>query len=255
VLTKGVMKRNLIIAVFILSICLTLITANAQDPVTVKEEIEFVNGFIALQVGIPSGGMQKAIQNNMGNTGFGGGFCILTNPFTWGKNKRNGPLRLGVDAGYTYYGRFLSDVRINGYEGDYKTSYGILQANALLQLRPKTIEAITPFIEILAGGNFYLSNIKENLDLIETSLGVETPGLDSYSSASFNKGIAVGCYIGNHQKKGAARFTLRLSYNRGSSIKYVVRNSLAYDPVNNGLSYEVGKAPVSYLMVQVGVGR
>ena len=253
-LTKGVMTRNLIITILALAVCWPGMTVNAQEPEKVKEGVEYVNGFIALQVGIPSGGMQKAIQNNMGNTGFGGGFCLLTNPFSWGKNKRNGPLRIGVDAGYTYYGRFLSEVTINGYEGDYKTSYGILQANALLQLRPKTIEAITPFIEILAGGNFYLSTIKENLDLIETSLGVETPDLDSYSSASFNKGLAVGCYIGNHQKKGA-RFTLRISYNRGSSIKYVVRNSLAYDPGNNGLSYEVGKAPVSYLLVQVGIGR
>jgi len=34
-----------------------------------------------------------------------------------------------------------------------------------------------------------------------------------------------------------------------------VRNSVAYDPVNNWLGYEVDEAPVSYLMVQVGVGR
>ena len=33
--------------------------------------------------------------------------------------------------------------------------------------------------------------------------------LDGYSSSSFNKGIAVGCYIGNHQKKDAARFVLK----------------------------------------------
>ncbi len=249
------MKINLIIAIFVLAICLPGLTAYTQETGTKKEEIESVNGFIALQVGLPSGTMQKAIKNNMGNTGFGGGFSILTNPFTWGKNKRNSPLRIGLEAGYTYYGRFLSEVNVNGYEGEYKTSYGILQTNALLQLRPKLLEAITPFFEILAGGNFYLSGIKENLDFIETSLGVERVDLDSYSSASFNKGIAVGCYIGNYQKKGAARFTIRFSYNRGSSIKYIVRNSLTYDPVNNWLGYEVGKAPVSYLMVQLGVGR
>ena len=130
-----------------------------------------------------------------------------------------------------------------------------MQLNALIQLRPKLLEAITPFLEILAGGNFYLSRIKENLDVIETALGIETFDLDSYSSASFNKGIAVGCYIGNHQKKRAGRFVIRFSYNRGSSIKYVVRNSLAYDPNTNWLGYEVDKAPVSYFMIQIGVGR
>ena len=249
------MKSNLIIAGFLFFTCLLTMTGNAQETNEINEEIESVNGFLALQVGIPSATMQKAIKNNMGNMGFGAGFCLLSNPFTWGKNKRNSPLRIGGEAGYTYYGRFLSDVNINGYRGDYKTSYGILQLNALLQLRPKLLEAITPFFEILAGGNFYLSRIKDNLDFIETSLGIETFDLDSYSSASFNKGIAVGCYIGNHQKKEAARFTIRVSYNRGSSIKYVVRNSLAYDPNTNWLGYEVDKAPVSYFMVQVGIGR
>jgi hypothetical protein len=249
------MKLNLIITGFLLFACLLRSKGNAQETNTAKEEIETVNGFLAFQVGIPSTSMQKAIKNNMGNMGFGAGFTLLSNPFTWGKNKRNSPLRIGGEAGYTYYGRFLSEVDINGYKGDYKTSYGILQLNALIQLRPKLMEDITPFFEILAGGNFYLSRIKENLDFIETSLGIETFDLDSYSSASFNKGIAVGCYIGNHQKKGAGRFVIRISYNRGSRIKYVVRNSLAYDPNTNWLGYEVDKAPVSYLMVQVGIGR
>lgn len=249
------MKLSQTIACFFLFTFLPGIAGNAQEADTTKEEIETVNGFLAFQVGIPSASMQKAIKNNMGNMGFGAGFTLLSNPFTWGKNKRNSPVRIGGEAGYTYYGRFLSEVNINGYKGDYKTSYGILQLNALLQLRPKQTEAITPFLEILAGGNFYLSRIKDNLDFIESSLGIETFDLDSYSSASFNKGFAVGCYIGNHQKKGAARFAIRLSYNRGSSIKYVVRNSLAYDPNTNWLGYKVDKAPVSYFMVQVGVGR
>ena len=250
-----VMRLNLIIIGFLFFTCLLRTTGNAQETNTTKEEIETVNGFLAFQVGVPSVSMQKAIKNNMGNMGFGAGVCVLSNPFTWGKNKRNGPLRIGGEAGYTYYGRFLSEVDINGYKGDYKTSYGIFQLNALLQFRPERLEAITPFFEILAGGNFYISRIKENLDFIETSLGIKTFDLNSYSSASFNKGIAVGCYIGNYQKKDKARFTLRISYNRGSNIKYVVRNSLAYNPATNWLGYEVGKAPVSYFMVQIGIGR
>lgn len=248
------MKPNLIIAGFLLFTTLLRVTGYAQETNIEKEEIESVNGFFAIQVGIPSKTMQKAIKNNMGNLGFGGGFALLTNPFTWGKNKRNSPLRLGGEAGYTYYGRFLSDVNINGYHGDYKTSYGILQLNALLQLRPKYPEVITPFIELLAGGSFYISRIKDNLDLIESSLGIETFDLDSYSSASFNKGIAVGCNIGK-LKKEAPRLTIRISYNRGNSIKYVVRNSLVYNPSNNRLEYEVDRAPVNYFMIQVGIGK
>jgi hypothetical protein len=249
------MQLNLIIVWFIIFTCLFNTTSNAQQTDVGKEKVESVNGFFAMQVGVPSKIMQRAIKNNMGNLGFGAGFAVLTNPFTWGKNKRNSPLRIGGEGGYTYYGRFLSDVNINGYHGDYKTSYGILQLNALLQLRPQHPEVITPFIELLAGGSFYLSRIKENLDLIESSLGIETFDLDSYSSASFNKGVAVGCYIGNHQKKEAARFTIRVSYNRGNSIKYVVRNSLIYNAANNRLEYDVDRAQANYFIVQLGIGQ
>lgn len=248
------MKRNLIPGVFLFFACLFVMAGYSQEINTEKEEVESVNGVIAFQVGVPSTTMQRAIKNDMGNLGFGAGLEVLSNPFTWGKNKRNSPLRIGGEAGYTYYGRFLSEVNINGYKGDYKTSYGILNLNAILQIRPKYTEVIRPFVELLVGGSFYLSSIKENLDLIETSLGVETFSLDSYSSASFNKGLAVGCSFGNPRKQ-AGRLTLRVSYNRGNSIKYIVRNSLEYDPGNNSLQYQVGRAPVSYFMLQIGVGR
>jgi hypothetical protein len=248
------MKSNLIMA-GLLS-CLVLgIQGQAQKTVPKKEEAESGNWFFAGQAGIPSRAMQKAIKNNMGNLGFGGAFAAVSNPFTWGENKRNSPLRIGGELGYTYYGRFLSEVNVNGYRGDFKTSYGILQLNAILQLRPQLPEAITLFFEILAGGNFYLSTIKENLGAIESALGIQSFELDGYSSATFNKGLAVGCYIGNHQKEDGTRFVFRISYNRGNTIKYVVRNSLQYNASTNRLEYQVDKAPVNYFMVQVGVGR
>jgi hypothetical protein len=160
-------------------------------------------------------------------------------------------LRIGGEAGYTYYGRFISDVNINGNTGSYKTSYGIVQLNGLIQLRPQEPDVMTPFIELLAGGNFYLSTTRENLNAIESGLGVPALDFGGYSSASFNKGLAVGCMFGK-KMEDEPRFTLRVSYNWGGSIKYVIRNSLVY---NNGqLAYYVGKAPVKYIMVQVGVG-
>ena len=248
------MQRNLITAVFLFFACLLVINGFSQETAAEKKRVESVNGTFSFQVGIPSKAMQKAIKNDMGNLGFGAGLEVLTNPFTWGKNKRNSPLRIGGELGYTYYGRFLSEVNINGYEGNYKTSYGILQLNAILQLRPQYTEVITPFIEFLAGGSFYLSSINENLNVIESILGIESVSLGGHSSASFNKGIAVGCSFGDPRKVGG-RFTLRVSYNRGNSIKYIVRNSVLYNPGNNSLTYQVDKAPVSYFIIQIGVGR
>lgn len=218
-----------------------------------RKSVETANGLIALQVGIPSKAMQVAVENKMGNLGFGLGLSGLTNPFSWGRNKRNSPLRIGAEAGYTYYGRFLTKVNINGYTGDYKTSYGILQLNGIIQLRPQEPEKISPFAEILAGGNFYLSTTKENLSAIESGLGIPSFDFGGYSSASFNKGVAVGCSFGK-VRQDEPRFTVRLSYNWGTSIKYVVRNSLAYNSSSGQLEYYVGKAPVRYLMAQIGVG-
>jgi hypothetical protein len=217
-----------------------------------RAAVETTNGLLAFQVGIPSEAMQAAIRNNMGNLGFGGAVAILSNPFSWGRHKRKSPLRIGGELGYTYYGRFLSEVNIGGYGGSYKTSYGILQMNAVLQLRPQQAETVSPFIEILAGGNFYLSHTKENLSVIESGLGIQGFDIDSYASVGFNRGIAVGCTIGRVSESNG-RFTLRLSFNEGNDIKYVVRNSLKYDAGSGRLGYEIGKAPVRYFMVQVGV--
>ena len=198
--------------------------------------------------------MQEAIQNKMGNAGFGGALMILSNPATWGKNKKNSPVRLGVEAGYAYYGRFITDVEVGGYHGDYKTSYGIIQLNGILQIRPRIREKVTPFIELLAGGNFYISTIKENFDVIESALGIDNIDFESHSSSSFNKGLAVGCYIGKPKKEGDGKLALRLSYNRGGDISYVVRNSVVFNPSNGRIEYEVGDAPANYFMVQIGVG-
>jgi len=215
--------------------------------------VEKMNGFLGLQVGVPTKDMQPAIRNKMGNTGFGAGFMFLTNPFSWGRNKRNSPLRIGAELGYTYYGRFLTKVDINGYQGDYKTAYGILDLNGVIQFRPQVESSVQPFVELFAGGNFYLSTIRENLNAIESALGIPAFELDSYSSASFNKGAAIGFSFGRRHENNA-RFTIRGSFNIGSDIKYIVRNSLQYNQTTGFMEYSVGKAPVKYFLIQAGIG-
>jgi len=246
------MKRKYTILLFTSVLLATL--CRAQDDAESPKAPERTNALLAFEVGIPSKDMRAAIKNNMGNIGFGGALSVLTNPFTWGTKKRNSPLRIGAEIGYTYYGRFLSEVNINGYRGNYKTSYGILHANALFRLLPSEPAPVRPFIEIMAGGNFYLSDTKENLNAIESALGLQGFDIGSYASAGFNKGIALGCSFGKKTRRNDdGLFTLRLSYNKGSDIKYVVRNSLVYNP-GSGLQYAVGRAKVSYIMAQVGVG-
>jgi hypothetical protein len=209
---------------------------------------------VGIQIGIPATpSMEEATKNKMGNLGFGVGICGLTNPFSWGRNKRNSPLRIGAEAGYTYYGRFLSEVNINGYEGDYKTSYGILQLNGIIQVRPSIPEQFTPFAEVFAGGSFYLSTTKENLNAIESGLGVPRFDIGGYSSAAFTKGAAIGLSIGKF-REDEPRFTIRASYTWGPKIRYVIRNSLTYNSSNNELQVYLGETKVQYFLVQVGIG-
>lgn len=245
-------------SIIFLFLFLGTINLAAQDTTAVpgyphSKDISVIDASLTLHVAIPSKQMQKAIENRMGNIGFGASILVLSNPFTWGKKDKDSPLRLGAELGYSYYGRFISDVTINGFSGDYKTSYGIANLNAIVRFRPPSTGAFNPFVDIIAGGNFYMSSTTENLGLLETALGVEKIDLGGTSSASFNKGIGFGFTAGS-PKPDQARFTLRATYNRGSSIKYVVRNSLAYDAGSNRLTYQRGKAPVEYFMIQVGIG-
>jgi hypothetical protein len=69
----------------------------------------------------------------------------------------------------------------------------------------------------------------------------------------FNKGIAAGFSFGDPDLYRAPRLTIRLSYNMGSDIHYVERNSLTYNPGANRLEYQVGRAPVRYFIAQLGV--
>jgi len=221
-----------------------------------NDESKAVNHFdimLAANLAMPFPEMKKAIKNNMGDAGFGISFLCLSNPLSWGKVKKASPFRLGAEIGYTYYGRFKSQVFANGFGGDYKTSYGIAKLNAILRFRPSHTNSFTPFADVFAGGNFYLSSIKENLGLLESSLGLQSVDFGGTASASFTKGIAVGFSMGS-LRPDKGRFVCRLSYTDGSSIRYIVRNSLRYDPNYNQLIYEEGKAPLRYVMIEIGIG-
>jgi hypothetical protein len=235
-----------------------LINVSAQDTNAVRRYLDpdlipAVDAALTVHIALPSERMQQAIENRMGNLGFGASLLIVSNPFSWGRKPKNSPLRIGGEIGYTYYGRFISEVDINGFRGDYKTSYGIANLNAVLRFRSPVTGGFNPFVDIIAGGNFYFSSTKENLSALETALGIESIDLGGTSSASFNNGIGFGFTAGS-AKPEQVRFTLRATYNRGSTIKYVVRNSLAYDAGNNRVTYERGRAPVEFFMIQVGIG-
>lgn len=227
----------------------------SQTETDTKTKSHF-DAMFAANIGIPFPEMKKAIQNNMGDAGFGISLLFLSNPLSWGKkeaDKKASPFRVGAEIGYTYYGRFKTEVNINGYGGDYKTSYGIAKLQAIVRFRPAYTQTFTPFADVFAGGNFYLSTIKENLGLLESSLGLQSLDFGGTSSASFSKGIAVGFTVGS-VKPDNARFACRISFTDGSSIRYIVRNSLQYDATYNRLVYQEGRAPLRYIMIELGIG-
>jgi hypothetical protein len=212
------------------------------------------NDFLfGLQVGVPSAEMRPAIKNNMGDVGFGAGILFLSDPFTWGKNKRESALRLGGGLGYTYYGRFKTEARVNSFTGNLKTAYGMFDAKAVARFRPQLDRGFQPFADVQAGIDVYMSTTSEDLSAIESGLGAEPIDIDNTASASFTKGIGGGFAIGSRDPK-QAKFVIRATYNWGSRVKYVVRNSLEYDPSQNAIYYQTAKAPVRYVMIQVGIG-
>jgi len=237
---------------------LLLLTADrilAQDPEgnTVLDPVSEADGMFSLNVSLPSSTMKELTRNNMFGSGIGGTFLYLSNPATWGKRNNNSMIRIGGELGYTYFGRFITDANINGYSGDYKTSYGIAHLNAVLRLRPASIQPVVPFADLFVGGNFYFSTIKENLNAIETSLGLESIDFGGTTSASFVKGVGAGISFGSGNPS-KTRFILRATYTRGGSLRYIVRNSLQYDPSRNALIYQTAQAPIEYLLIQIGIG-
>ncbi len=240
------MPKPLLLFCFLLFASLQAAAQPAAATATEPTSHDFMLG---INFGIPFPAMATAIKNNMGNTGFGIGGMFLANP----AGKKPSVIRLGGELGYTYYGRFKTDVQVNGFGGDYKTSYGILNLHGVARLRPATTGNVSPFLDLFAGGSFYISTIRENLGFIESSLGLQPFDMGGELSASFSKGIGAGITIGPPEK-GRARFALRLSFTDGSRFTYIVRNSLRYDSNRGALVYETGRAPLRYMMVQVGVG-
>ena len=204
---------------------------------------------VAINVGGALGETKKAVQNHMGNLGFGASLEVLWDPFRWGGGK--GPIRFGGDISYSYYGRFISDVDINGYHGDYKTSYGIGRINAIFRLRPPNDSKFIPFADVFFGGNLYEADTKENLNAIETALGFKSESFGGKSSFGLNKGIALGFYIPAGEEDLCK---IRVSYNWGTPVYYVVRNSVTYDAGSNRLVYQTGRAVLNYVLVEVGIG-
>jgi hypothetical protein len=245
---------------FLFFCLLSCLTGSAQlTPNTVWESSSagtapWVQDFLfGLQVGVPSREMRPAIHNRMGDVGFGASLLVLSDPFTWGKNKRESVLRIGGGLGYTYYGRFKSVAQVNGYEGSLKAAYGILDAKAIVRFRPQLDRGFYPFVDVQAGGDFYMSSINEDLNGIESALGIEPTEFQGTFSASFTKGIGGGMAIGSRDpRKG--KLVVRVMYNWGTRVKYIVRNSLIYSQAENSLSYQTGRAPVRYVQVQVGIG-
>jgi hypothetical protein len=97
-------------------------------------------------------------------------------------------------------------VNIGGYQGSYKTSYGILNLNAILRIRSPRVALLVPFVDLIVGGNFYISSMKENLDALETALGVDNTEFGGYSSSSLIKGLALAYHLVQRRRETPGLF-------------------------------------------------
>lgn len=200
---------------------------------------------------VPMGGMRQAIQNRMGNMGFGVALNGYINPWALVRNPRPSALWFGGGFAYSYLGRDLSSLSNSNVRADYKTTYQLLQIDLMARLRPAEPLPALPFIEVFAGGCFYNSTLQENLTVLQTGLGQEPFVYGDFNSGTFNRGLAVGVQT-TPARPGAPGFSLRLAYNMGGRINYVVRNSLVLNN-DNRLQFATGETRARTISLQVGV--
>lgn len=230
---------------FLTVLCFCCLAAPLFAQRTVRRPRPFISeAFYSIQMDMPNEKMRPAVRNNMGDKGFGLAASFMANPYTWGRNKRNSPLRIGGELGYTYYGRFK--------QSGIKASTGMIHLTAMARLHHEEAHRLMPFFDIFAGGNFYMASFREDVNAIESIAGLEPSSFASMNSASFVHGAAVGVFLGQeHPEK--MRLQLRFAYTRGTAFKYVERNSMVV--VNNGVYVLIGKVPVDYFSIQIGLGN
>ncbi len=238
------MKIKFLIALLFTSTC--LIKAYSQQYDSAK--FSYINFYFNSLVAVPSKEFREAMNNELGNLGYGLATGVVISPLL--ENKPS-PVLIGIDFGYFKYGQEKqSGTTISP---PLKTTYNVFTWNGIARLRPKFQHGkLTPFADGLLGLKLYNTKTKIDKDVIDFIFNDSQPDvINNVKNTSLNYGIGLGFYT-NPIKPYAPGFTLRVLYLWGDDATYVVRNSVKVTPAGD-VTFETGTANTSMLLIQLGI--
>lgn len=237
------MKIRFLIVLFFVSV--SLIKAYGQKSDSLK--FSYINFYFNTQVAVPSKEFREAIQNDLGNLGYGLATGIVISPLL--ENKPS-PVLLGVDFSYFKYGQDKQSGTTTS--PPLKTTYNVFTWNGMARLRPIYQHgAVTPFIDGLLGLKLYNTKTKIDKNVIDFIFNNNQPEvINNVKNTSLNYGIGAGFYT-NPKNQSSPGFTLRLLYMWGNDVTYVVRNSVKVTPAGD-VTFETARANTSMVLIQLG---
>ena len=237
-------KIKLLILLLLTGISLTNVSGQRYD----SGRFSYVNFYFNTQLAIPTKEFRDAIQNELGNLGYGLATGILISPLL--ENKPS-PVLLGLDFGYFKYGQDKQSG--TSTSPPLKTTYNVFTWNGMGRLRPRFQRgSVIPFVDGLLGVKLYNTKTKIDKDIIDFIFNDNQPEvINNVKDTGLNYGLGLGFYTAS-KKQGVPGLTLRALYLWGDDVTYVVRNSVKLTP-GGDVSFETARANTSMLMIQLGI--
>lgn len=216
-----------------------------------------VHFHITALTAVPLNELRDAVNNRMGDLGFGLSSGIVLNPF--GKEKPS-PFLPGIDLSYIWYG--VDKIGETSDHPPVKTTYNVYTLNGNIRALLTQTKKFAPFIDASLGAKIFNTRTKIDKNLLHTVLNDDQPEvLNTTNDTSLNYGLGAGFFIRKQQENNTApassaglvngSFTVRILYYWGHDINYVKRDSVKIT-TDNFVTYETGRTGTDMLVVQFG---
>ncbi len=238
------MKTKFLIVLLIASTILMRAYGQKYD----SSKFSYINFYFNTQVAIPSREFRQAIQNDLGNLGYGLATGIVISPLL--ENKPS-PVLLGIDFSYFKYGQDKQSATATS--PPLKTTYNVFTWNGMARLRPMYHQgALIPFIDGLLGLKLYNTKTKIDKNVIDFIFNNNQPEvINNVKNTSLNYGIGAGFYT-NPKNQSNPGITLRVLYMWGNDVTYVVRNSVNVT-ASGDVTFQTDRASTSMVLIQLGI--
>jgi hypothetical protein len=202
-------------------------------------------------VGLPTGEFRDAVNNSLSGTGWGAGMNFLINPKKGGVYS---PVFLGIEGNYMNLG--TDKIPASAFLPQLKTTFNYYNIGPVIRVfLMEKEEGFIPFLDGFIGMKALNTNTQVDNSLLDTILDQEA--LESLLSTNY-EGLGYGVGLGFYNRKfndraetGHGSFYLRLMYQYGDRINYVMRGSVKVDK-GGVITYQTDKTQTGILSLQLG---